>query len=173
MNLILITSIINICNKPLSYSNTRSFCNIIQREEDTIKSIDSVRRYIPNSKILLVECSELTESQEQRLISKVDNYLNFFHDKEILKKIDSPNKALGESTLTIKAIEYILNNKIEYTNFFKLSGRYWLNNNFKYLDFNNDKIVVSYINNINIIYTVFYKLPIDSENIFLKYKKYL
>jgi hypothetical protein len=45
---------------------------------------------------------------------------------------------------------------------FKISGRYWLNDNFDYSKFDNNNIVVRYINPHNpIVSTVLYKIPCD------------
>ena len=47
-----------------------------------------------------------------------------------------------------------------YTNLIKITGRYWLSDNFDYLQFDNEDIVVKYIEgNKNNILTSLYKLP--------------
>ena len=49
------------------------------------------------------------------------------------------SKSLGEGTMTNHAIKYLRQNNIYFDNFFKISGRYWLSDNFMYNNFNNDK----------------------------------
>ena len=66
-NLVLITSVIKTPDIPLSYSRTRSVFNHDERFNQTIKTIETIKKYIPNSKILIVECSDLNDSQESYL----------------------------------------------------------------------------------------------------------
>jgi hypothetical protein len=169
MNIVLVTSVINICNKKLDYSNVRSFCDKEKRLSDTLKTIESIRKYIPDSKILLVECSDI---EETFLRSVVDYFINLKDDEDVLSKVNSESKSKGETILTIKGIEYLQKNNIQYNNFFKISGRYWLNDKFNYSLFDNKSACVRYINNnYNIITTVVYKLPKDAINDFLNFLK--
>ena len=46
MNLIIVTSVINTINEPLSYTETRSVFTAEQRFEQTIKSIESIKKNI-------------------------------------------------------------------------------------------------------------------------------
>ena len=169
MNIVLVTSVINICAKKLDYSEVRSFCNKEKRLEDTLKTIENIRKYIPNSKILLVECSEI---EETFLTKIVDYFINLKDDQDVLVKVNSESKSKGETILTIKGLEYLEKNNIQYNNLFKISGRYWLNENFNYSLFDNASACVRYINNnYNIMTTVLYKLPKDVINNFLKFLK--
>ena len=162
MNIVLITSVINISNNPLSYSKTRSFCDSSNRFEDTLKTINSARKYIKNSLILLIECSDLSKHDEKVLNESVDIFINVYKEPGVVEKVNSNSKSLGEATLTVKAIEYLLDNNIRFNNLFKISGRYWLNDNFDYSKFDNNNIVVRYINPRNpIVSTVLYKIPSD------------
>ena len=52
-NIIFITSIINCCNKPLSYYHIRSVFDVKTRFLQTLKTIESIRLKIPNSIIFL------------------------------------------------------------------------------------------------------------------------
>jgi hypothetical protein len=146
-NLVLITSIIKTPNAPLSYTNTRSVYSHEERYEQTKKTIQSVRDKIPNVKILLVECSALDESQTEYLTTHCDYFLNLIDQPEKVKNIYSASKSLGEGTMTISAIEYIMQNNIEFDHFFKITGRYWLSEHFNYINFENNNIVVHYIHN--------------------------
>jgi len=65
-NLILVTSVINTPNIPLSYSNIRSVFSRQDRFEQTKKTIQSVKQKLPNNKIMIVECSDFNE-EENRL----------------------------------------------------------------------------------------------------------
>jgi predicted phosphohydrolase len=82
------------------------------------------------------------------------------NNSEIIDCIYSHSKSLGEGTQTIIALQYLFNNNIKYNNFFKLSGRYWLSDNFNYENFNNQDIVINYIHqDRNNCLTALYKLP--------------
>lgn len=158
-NLVLITSVICTPNTPLSYINTRSVYSHNERFEQTKKTIESVKQKIPNSKILLVECSELNKEYEEYFLNNVDYFINLINEPQKVKNIYSRSKSLGEGTITIEAINYIKNNNILFDNFFKISGRYWLSENFNYTNFVNEDIIVHNIhNNKNNTCTSLYKL---------------
>ena len=159
INLVLITSVICIENKPLSYTNIRSVYSHEERFEQTKKTIQTIRKKIPNSKILFVECSKLNEEMTMYLVKNSDFFLNLYEDEKIRNKTTTRSKALGEGTMTICAIQYIKQNNIEYDNLFKITGRYWLSEHFNYNFFNNNDIVIHYINNdTNNACTSLYKL---------------
>ena len=157
-NLVLITSIVNTPNKPLSYTNTRSVFSRKERFEQTKLTIQSIKAKIPNNKILLVECSDFNEEEKLYFEKECDYILNLWDKKELQCTIFGLSKALGEGTLTIQAFLYINENNILYANLFKISGRYWLNDNFDYNIFNNEMLIFKKINDNNIS-TVLYKFP--------------
>ena len=78
INLVLITSVINPPNRPLSYSSCRSIYSPNERFIQTQKTISSIREKIPNSKIFIAECSQLTSEQETYLTANSD-YLLFIN----------------------------------------------------------------------------------------------
>jgi hypothetical protein len=128
MNLCVITSLINISNLPLSYTNKRSIFNANQRLEQTLKSINTVREKITNCEIVLLEGSKLSDEFEEILISLVDYYVNYSNDEDICKNVDGIYKGAGECKILNKFMnEFDLSN---YDNLFKLSGRYYINQNF-------------------------------------------
>jgi hypothetical protein len=161
-NIIFITSIIHTPNIPLSYTNTRSVYNHMERFEQLKNTITSVRNKIPNNKIFIVECSPLDDVEKDYLVENSDIFLNLYdlNDQNIINNVYSLSKSLGEGTLTIHALKYLIENNIMFDSFYKLSGRYWLSSHFNYENFNNDTIVVKKINNdINNLITSLYKLP--------------
>ncbi len=158
-NLVLVTSVICTPNTPLSYISTRSVYTHDERFEQTKKTIETIKQKIPNSKILIVECSNLNEEQNEYFKKNVDYFINIINDCDKCNNIYSKSKSLGEGTMTIEAINYIKENNIEFDNFYKISGRYWLSENFNYLNFDNNDIIVHNINNdINNTCTSLYKL---------------
>ncbi len=169
-NLVLITSVICIENKPLSYTNIRSVYSHKERFEQTKKTIQSVKEKIPNVKIFIVECSNLNKDMTDYLIQNSDYFLNLYENEKIRNNTTGISKALGEGTMTICAIKYIKHNNIQYDNFFKITGRYWLSNSFNYNNFNNNDIIVHYINdNSNNTCTSLYKLHHSNVDDFMNF----
>lgn len=162
-NLVLITSVICTPNTPLSYTNTRSVYSHEERFEQTKKTIETVKEKIPNLKILLVECSNLSVEQTDYLTSRCDYFLNLYENKQVRENVHSASKALGEGTMTIEAINYIKKNNIMFDNFFKITGRYWLSDNFNYTNFDNNDIIIHNIHNDrNNTCTSLYKLKMSN-----------
>ena len=158
MNLVLITSVINTPKTPLSYSSIRSVYTRDERFDQTKKTIKSIKEKIPNCKIMIVECTDFTEDEKQYFDIECDYILNLFNNIELCKNIFGLSKSLGEGTMTIEALKYIIDNNLEYDNLFKISGRYWLSENFNYNNFKNNNIVFKKINgDINNIFTALYK----------------
>jgi hypothetical protein len=163
-NLILITSIIDPPKNPLSYSETRSIFNKTQRLDQTQCTIESVKKNIPDSIIVLVECSELTNEENEYFKNNVNFFINMYDDKDSnIQKIYSQYKAECEGTMTVYALDYILKNNISFNALYKISGRYSLTDKFNYNDFNNNSSVVHFINNDDKnTLTCVYKLTLDT-----------
>lgn len=173
MNLVLITSVINTTSSRLSYTDTRSCYTNVERFNQTMQTIDSIKNRIINAKIILVECSNLNEKQNKYLSENCDYILNLYGNEDLKNIIlHHESKALGEGTQTIKALEYIIENKIVFKNLIKISGRYMLSEDFDIAKFNNDNIVVKKINDDNAnILTAIYKLPCHEVPVFLDFLK--
>ena len=169
-NLVLITSVISTTNNPLSYTNNRSVYSHLERFEQTKKTIESVKEKIPNSKIIIVECSNLNEEIINYLIKNSDYFLNLYNNQKIRNNISHISKSLGEGTMTLCALKFIIQNNIEFNNLIKISGRYWLSEKFDYNKFNNNDIVIKYIeNNKDNVFTALYKLPKSSSVNFITF----
>jgi hypothetical protein len=159
-NLVLITSVICTQNTPLSYTNIRSVYSHEERFEQTKKTIKTVKEKIPNSKLFIVECSNLNEEQSDYLIKNSDFFLNLYNDESIRIQTCGISKSLGEGTMTYNALKFIFKNNIQFDKLIKISGRYWLSNDFNYNKFDNNNIIIKYIeNNIDNVFTALYQLP--------------
>lgn len=169
--LVLITSIIYTPNLPLSYISTRSVFSHEERFEQTKKTIQTIREKIPNAIIFIVECSDFIQEHHQYLLENTDYFLNVYNQPNILSNIYSKSKSLGEGTMTILALKYILENNIMFDNLIKISGRYWLSDKFNYSIFDEDTIVIKYIDdNKDNVLTSLYQLP---RRIAIKYISFL
>jgi hypothetical protein len=168
-NIVLITSIIRTPNLPLSYTNTRSVYSPEDRFIQTKYTIETIKNKIPNSYIILVECSYLNEDETLYFNNNCNHVINLI-DTNCKKFIYSPSKAAGEGTMTIKALEYIMNSNITFDNFFKISGRYFLNKDFNINHYTNDYNVVKKTDSIS-INTSLYKLNHSFIHHFLHFLK--
>lgn len=159
-NLVLITSVIKTSTNPLSYTPKRSIYNHNERYEHTKKTIQSIKEKIPHHKIFIIECSYLTAEETNFLKENSDYFLNLIDNPKNKEYVNSKSKSLGEGSMTISALEYIIQNNIEYDNLIKISGRYWLSDKFNYNYFTNSNIVIKSIDDDRTnIFTALYKLP--------------
>lgn len=156
-NIILITSVINTPNNPLSYSKIRSVYNRNERFEQTKKTIQSVKEKLPNIKIMIVECTDFNDNEKEFLVDNCDYILNLWEKKELHNNIFGTSKSLGEGTMTIESLKYIEELKLEYQYLYKISGRYWLNENFK-LDKIENNVFKKINNDENNVFTALYKI---------------
>ena len=155
MDIFVITSVINTGNNAWSYTKTRSCYTPEERLKQTLKTIESIRNI--NCKILLVECSNLDEQTENILRSKVDYYLQTYHDEHIrISCIESDKKGFGEVKKLQKACEFIKSNNIAFNKLFKISGRYYLNSSFDIKNYSDDIFTFKmyYNNGITVLYSV-------------------
>ena len=157
VNIVLITSVINTPNKPLSYSKIRSLYSRQERFEQTKKTIKCIREKFPSDKIIIVECTDFNEEENIFFKNNCDYILNLWDKKELHDSIFGISKSLGEGTMTIEALKYIEELNLEYNYLYKISGRYWLNENFKIENIQNN--IFKRINKSeNNIFTALYKI---------------
>lgn len=169
-NIMLITSVMNVPNIPLSYSQVRSVFSREERFDQTKKTILSIKDKLPHCKIMIVECTDLNDIERSFFDDNCDYVLNIWDKKYLHKDIFGTSKSLGEGTMTIAALEYIESQNIEYDYFYKISGRYWLNENFLLNEINNN--VFKRINkNENNILTALYKMDKETQKMWLSYLK--
>jgi hypothetical protein len=169
-NIVIITSVINCVDKPLSYYHKRSIFDINERYKHTLKSIETIKKYIINVDILFCECSNLSNNTEieENIKNNVDYYYNFYDNEEIRNNVNSELKGLGEASILLEGLNKLDNITNKYRNIFKLSGRYFLNNNFNYEIFNNNLNIFTTWDNSKCSYcTIFYKINVE----YIKYYK--
>jgi hypothetical protein len=159
-NLIVITSVIKTHPSPLHYG-PRSVYTEQERYKQTLKTIESCDK-IPDSTVLFLETSDLTQVYEDNIKSKVNTYINSKDVAEVRNLVDSPMKGQSEAAQIKYGLEQI--NWQSYDNLFKISGRYWLNDNFKYQNYYNDKNIFKQGPSGN-VGTVLYKVNQRSYNL--------
>lgn len=123
----IVTSCIKPCDRPFNYINTRSVYTPDERLEQTQHTIDSIRKYCPDAYILLID-NGLEDMAAG--VGGVDKHI-YIGDRWLVRKAaDSQYKTLGEFTLLINAGKELIRLRQDFDVIFKLSGRYWLNDNF-------------------------------------------
>ena len=168
-NIFIITSVLNCTNLELSYSKKRTVFSFNSRYRQTIKTIQSIRKYYSDCHILLCDCSDLSNYKNKELeISKlVDYYYNFYDDNSIKDAVNGKYKGYGECMLLLKALEIINNLNESYKYIFKISGRYYLNDNFDNKVFENNENVFTTWDGCNFsLCTVLYKLMYNDRTYF-------
>lgn len=165
-NYILICSVLNPPNIPLSYSKIRSVFSREERFEQTKNTIKTVKEKIPNTKIILVECTDFNENEYNYLNKECEHILNLWDRKELHPKIFGHSKALGEATQMIEIIDYISKN-INLDHIIKIGGRYWLNDNFNFENFKDD--IVFKKNHEGNVATTLYKISLSELKLLREY----
>lgn len=109
------------------------------RLTQTKETIDSIKKHVPDAKIILLEMSAipLTDDQKNTLISMVDNFLDFTSDPAVIDLFHSTDnwdvvKNVTEVMCFMQALDKLKNSDafVGIDRVFKLSGRYHLNENF-------------------------------------------
>lgn len=137
----IITSVIYPQQGNIQYNSPRSIFNPEQRAQQTLRTIESIRAKVPNARIILVE-GGLQENLPFELSKKVDQYIYVGGNKFVRFACDSKYKSLGESTMLLFAI-----NKFAYSAdfYFKISGRYYLDEEFDVEQWKHSLFVFQYI----------------------------
>ena len=165
-NIVLITCKIFVSNNPFSYINNRSVYTPEERFNQTLETINSIKKFIPNVFIVLFDNSKFDINNYMYIMLKqrVDLFLNISNNKELNYYTDEYQyKAFGDISQQIEFYNLFLKftelNKIKH--FFKISGRYIINNKFDYSLYDNNKNIFKKNNDIldkEYYYTSFFKL---------------
>lgn len=172
-NLVFISSKIYVSDKPFTYTNTRSIYSASQRLNQTLETIKSVKQHIPNYYIVLLDNSAFDDDQKKMLSENVNLLINPTSN-ELLNYYTniSENKAFGEIAQTVYLMKYIEN--IPFDNFFKISGRYTITENFDYNKFDNHYNIFKLNQSVlDYYYTSLYKISRIGFNKYKKIIKYL
>ena len=145
-------------NKGLNYTNTRSIFSIEDRIKQTADSIKSIRKFVPNSLIIVSDNSKTLPMETFKLLVDAGVDIILTHYKE--ETTDSIYKARGEASCIMNGLRYLEEYSIDYDLLFKLSGRYSLTEKFGLTNFQNDNKISCWIHPSNhAICTVLYSIP--------------
>jgi hypothetical protein len=148
MNLTIITSVINISTSPLDHSHSRSVYSNNERYVQTLTTLQSLSA-IPNNFIVFSEGSEINTEQENEIKKHCNLFVSLSKNHIAQNAINGIYKGVGESTQILETLKHVNINDFE--NIFKISGRYYLNNNFNYSQYDNK-------------FSIFLEGPIESSH---------
>ena len=132
-----------------------------QRIQQTLETVESARKYIPNSTIILIDNSKVDVQNDDspefnKLIDSVDHYIDNSDDLDIQHFHNHvSNYDIGKNAMEClgmyKALSYMVTDKeimdsINASNrIFKLSGRYTLIDKFDITKFDNENTLDKYV----------------------------
>ncbi len=128
-------------NKKIQYDAPRSIFSPEDRARQTLETISSIRNRVPKAKIILVE-GGLQESLPFGLDKKVDQYIYVGKKKLVRWSCDSKQKSLGEIIMLYFAMKEF---KFIADFYFKISGRYYLNDEFDLNNWKKGNFILQYI----------------------------
>jgi len=114
-----------------------TICDTSERYNETINTIKSIHRKVPNSKIIFVDNSINlpTVAQQKEIGNLVDiqKYLDPSLFSEITNNFGS--KSLGEAMILYEAMKLIKTNNLIGRRIFKIAGRYQLSDTFNLIEY--------------------------------------
>jgi len=130
-NVFIVMSVIFFKHRRLSYHKFRSAFSPRERLEQTKKTIESIKKKMPSAEIYLFE-QGLSDEISSELAPLVDEYVYTGNNFFVRFATDSIFKGLGEAVGLLYASKFLPKNT---DRFFKISGRYFLNENFDLKNF--------------------------------------
>jgi hypothetical protein len=125
-----------------------------ERVEQTLKTVESVRKYIPNAVICMTDCSVpgIDQATQDALTADVDNFVNLSKDPNvnwIQQNIQHQDtvKNLTELVVVSKFFKVAAEHKWfeGCDRVFKVSGRYWLTDKFDITRYEQDDAKGKYV----------------------------
>jgi hypothetical protein len=133
--LFLILSTIDISDNPLSYTRVRSVYSSEERLNQSIQTVESIKKTFSDSaKILYIEAGHT--DYYNYFSDKVDDY-KYISNKKLSESINSKHKAIGETSMILSAKEFI--ELHDFDILIKISGRYLINDHFDYSLFSKEE----------------------------------
>jgi hypothetical protein len=112
-DIFIITSVINTGTKPWSYTNIRSAFSKEERFAQTLQTIHSIKTYHPNSRIILVECSEIEDYMTDIFKNNVFHFIQTVNIPDVnYACLETNKKGFGEVLQIREVFKYIKQNNI-------------------------------------------------------------
>ena len=138
---------------------TKSLFTPEERYQQSFKSIESVRLYIPECTIVFVEMSDIPEEWMEKLSSMCDYFIFCGQDVRLQEINAHTTSSPGEIALLREVISHLENPEKIY----KLSGRYYLKESVPLEKFNYKKynFLIGY-DTEKVFHTTFYSMPVEN-----------
>ena len=140
---VIVTSVLIPWNdSPFDYKGLRSVFSVDERIAQTIETLESIKKYLPDANVIFVE-----GGADDRVVDLLERHIRKTHGSRIIyggkcgwvkRAVSGKSKALGEIALMLYVRRFFRKNRYDY--FFKLSGRYKLNDDFDISRWRMDKI---------------------------------
>src|SRR5215831_9403620 len=130
----IITSVINFSQKKLPGSKTRSVFSPEERMRQTIQTVKSIRAKVPGSFVILLEMGR-EKSIDRELVNSADKYIYAGNHPFVRWAVNGKLRGLGEALGLIVSRKELFNDADFY---YKMSGRYYLNDHFRTEDWNQE-----------------------------------
>jgi hypothetical protein len=172
MNIFLITSCLIPPNSTID-NGPRNVYTSDERLNQTLVTIESIKKRVPNSHCIIIELSFLNTEQKKIMENISDNFIDLSSNRTAQYYMDH-NKSIGDLFSTLQGLLYVFEKNMEYKSIFKISGRYYLNDDFDISNFtvNNivfNKSIISFPHyELKFFYTVLYSFGYDMRFVFLK-----
>lgn len=171
LNLVLVTSVIHTVSSPLRFAygdnkeHSRSLFTHEERLDQTIKTVESIKKKIPNACIVLLEGSVLTDEEQHKLFDVGCDHMYNVHD-DLENVINSPYKSFAEVNMMLHFLnsQWFLDNRNNFETFSKMSGRYQLTDNFHFDKYPITSVVAQCADRCN---TRYYRIPINMMDEFV------
>ena len=155
---VIVTSVLNPVNRPLD------------RVEQSINTINSIRKRLGDVRIIFVDCSvalPVETTRVQDTLRAGDQFIDLSKDDSVMTSVVSANKSYGELVL----LDWAISNLSFDGDIFKISGRYYLDDAFDFgiLDKNADINCKArgFAHANNVCLTTFYRMK--DRDIFTRY----
>lgn len=118
---------------------------------ETLKTIESIREKVKNSRIIFIDNSSepLSDIQTNYIKHRVDKFHQIEHNIFTLFVNKIGSKGMGESYMMYKALELIEENNLLGKRVFKITGRYWLADSFDISYYDDPKLIGKFAHKIN------------------------
>lgn len=174
-HLVLIISAIATCDKPLAYTPTRSAFTHEQRYEQSLRTIEHIKKYIPNAYIVFIEGTCITEVMSDSIKERVEYFYPAYKDSFVYQHVNGEHKGMGEASSILSYLRSSHYNTIneDCLSITKISGRYYPSDRFNWEYYKDGLLCHIKFDNphhcTNIwMSTMFYTLGYEISSIYIK-----
>ncbi len=151
----------------IQYSKNRSVFTSEERLKQTIRQVESIKKYCDDAFIVVLEMSNLSTEEMMRLAGCADWVVPFHQDPTLIQYAHhEPNKNIAEVYVMQ---EFLKSCDIPFDHYAKFGGRYWFDRpitDILFRDIPVMKVVFASCYNQHVVEPVFYSIPESQMGIF-------